>query len=183
MTVGGDGVVRFDHPLLASGVYESAAAGRRRRVHARLAESLVDSEERARHLALAAAGPDESTAEALDRATESVAARGAAEAAAELKELALRMTPPEDEAAVARRRYELAEQLLRRRPVRRAAGARASSRSLPPGELKANVLLDLGSVSASGRRATGRTVWNSSRSRSRTPRRRRSRPASTLASR
>ena len=147
VTVGGDGVVRFDHPLLASGVYESAAAGRRRRVHALLAESLADPEERARHLALAATGPDESTAEALDRATESVAARGAAEAAAELKELALRMTPPDDEAAVARRRYELAERLYF---AGDPSGARREleplSRSLPRGELRANVLLDLGSV-------------------------------------
>jgi AAA ATPase domain len=49
--VGGEGRVRFDHPLLASAVYESAPARRRRRIHRLLAERLSDPEEQARHLA------------------------------------------------------------------------------------------------------------------------------------
>ena len=50
---------------------------RRRRVHRALAERVADPEEHARHLALAATGPDEQTAQALDRAAELVAGRGA----------------------------------------------------------------------------------------------------------
>jgi DNA-binding CsgD family transcriptional regulator len=146
VSVDGDGVVRFEHPLLASAVYDSAPVARRRRAHLRLAEQLSDAEERARHLALGADGPDEATAEALDRATELVAARGAAEAAAELKELAVRMTP-RDELAVARRTHELAERLYF---AGDPSGARREleplSRTLPAGEQRASVLLDLGSV-------------------------------------
>ncbi len=145
--VGEDGRVRFGHPILASAVYESASADRRRRVHQALAGCLPDPEERARHLALAATGPDAETAEALDRAVDRVAARGAAEAAVALKELALRMTPPEDGQALARRRQDLAERLYF---AGDPAGARREleplADALPAGERRASVLLDLGSV-------------------------------------
>ena len=59
MTVGGDGVVRFSHPLVASAVYESPPPAAGSACTALLAEQVVDPEERARHLALAATGPDE----------------------------------------------------------------------------------------------------------------------------
>ena len=52
-----------------------------------------DVEERARHLALAAAEPDPSAAAVLDEAAARAAARGAPEAAAELAQEALRLTP------------------------------------------------------------------------------------------
>ena len=111
VTVGGDGVVRFSHPLVASAVYESAPAARRQRVHRALAGRVADPEEHARHLALAATGPDEETAQALDRAAELVGGRGAVAIAAELKGLAVRLTPPADGDSLARRRQELAERL------------------------------------------------------------------------
>src|SRR3954454_23697328 len=41
--------VRFEHPLYASAVYTAAASGRRRALHARLAEPVEDREERVRH--------------------------------------------------------------------------------------------------------------------------------------
>ena len=50
--------IRFAHPLLASICYEQAPVWKRRAVHRALAEVVTDSEERARHLALAADGPD-----------------------------------------------------------------------------------------------------------------------------
>ena len=54
--------IRFSHPLLASGVYSEAGSAERRALHRRLAELLPDLEERARHLALGAEGPDEEVA-------------------------------------------------------------------------------------------------------------------------
>ena len=147
VNVGSDGVVHFSHPLVASAVYESATAARRQQVHRALAERVADPEERARHLALAATGPDEETAQALDRAAELVGSRGAVAVAAELKGLAVRLTPPGDGDALARRRQELAERLYF------AGDASAARReleplvaALPAGERRAEILLDLGSV-------------------------------------
>ncbi len=89
-----DGRVRFTHPLLAAAVYESALPGRRRSVHRMLAGRLEEPEERARHLALGSAGPDLEIAGQLDEAAKLPQARGSPAAAAELVELALRLTPP-----------------------------------------------------------------------------------------
>jgi len=82
--------VRFAHPLLASVCYEDAPVWRRRDAHSRLAHAVTDVEERARHLALAAEGPDPAVAAALEAAADHAAARGATAAAAELAELAPR---------------------------------------------------------------------------------------------
>jgi DNA-binding CsgD family transcriptional regulator len=87
--------VRFTHPLLAAVKYEGASPGRRRALHRRLAELVTEMEERARHLALAATGPDETVAGSLDEAARRVRARGAPEAAAALLEEAVRLTPPD----------------------------------------------------------------------------------------
>jgi DNA-binding CsgD family transcriptional regulator len=97
--------VRFAHPLLASACYEEASVWRRRAAHGLLAGAVADVEEQARHLALAADGPDAGVAAALDAAADHAAARGATAAAAELSELAAELTireRPEE-----RRRYRL----------------------------------------------------------------------------
>ena len=111
----GDGVVvlegsrvRFGHPLFASVCHEQAPIWRRQAVHRALAEVVADPEERARHLALAAAGPDASVASELDAAAERAAARGATEAAAGLAELAADLTPPRSEDQRRRRRFSAA---------------------------------------------------------------------------
>jgi DNA-binding CsgD family transcriptional regulator len=91
--VDGDGRIRFSHPLLASGVYEAAPSAQRRRVHRALADAVDDPEERARQLALAADRPGEDVAQALDDAALLARARGAPRVAAELVELALRLSP------------------------------------------------------------------------------------------
>ena len=83
----------FAHPLLASICYEQAPVWKRRAVHRALAGAVSDVEERARHLALAADGPDAAIASELDTAAEQAAARGAPAAAAELCELAAELTP------------------------------------------------------------------------------------------
>lgn len=100
--------VRFAHPLLASVCYDRAPPWRRREAHARLA-AVVDGEERARHLALAAEGADTAVAAALDEAAPHAHGRGAPAAAAELCEIAANLTPPGDPAARRRRRLAAAE--------------------------------------------------------------------------
>ena len=85
--------IRFTHPLLASVHYASATASARRAAHKKLAEAELDSEERARHLALAAEEPSEDVAHSLDEAVELARQRGALASAAELAELALSLTP------------------------------------------------------------------------------------------
>jgi len=87
------GLVRFQHPLYASAIYESAPRSQRRSTHLRLAQLVTDIEERARHLALAAAGPDGEIAGALEQAAAHARARGAWESAGDLLELAARLTP------------------------------------------------------------------------------------------
>jgi hypothetical protein len=81
--------IRFTHPLLAGGVYTDASPTQRRLVHRRLADVVVESELRARHLALASTPGDPETLEALDGAAVSAHARGAPAAAAGLLELAI----------------------------------------------------------------------------------------------
>ena len=85
--------LRFTHPLLASGVYGSAPAVRRRRVHRRLAALVDDAEERGIHLARALVGVDGEAADAMEHAAHRAALRGAPDAAAELFEAALRSLP------------------------------------------------------------------------------------------
>ena len=97
-----DARLRFAHPLLASVCYEQAPVWKRRSVHRALVGAVADVEEQARHLALAADGPDAVAASGLDSAAERAAARGATAAAAELAELAAELTP--DDPALARGR-------------------------------------------------------------------------------
>jgi DNA-binding CsgD family transcriptional regulator len=96
LDVGGDGVVRFAHPLLASAVYAEIAPAERRRIQLYAAEIAEDDEERARHLALATSEPDLAVATALDAAAVRAAGRGAPEAAVELALHALRLTALDD---------------------------------------------------------------------------------------
>jgi DNA-binding CsgD family transcriptional regulator len=103
VTLGADGLVRFDHPLLASAAYGALPPVRRRRLHERLAAVSDDPGERARQLALSSASPDREVARALIEAAELVRARGAPEAAAELARQAVSLTPNDDREAVEER--------------------------------------------------------------------------------
>ncbi len=85
--------LEFAHPLYASAVYAAAAGGRLRALHARLAELVANPEERVRHRALAAAGPDEGVAAALEDAAAAARSRGGWETAGELLEQARTLTP------------------------------------------------------------------------------------------
>jgi DNA-binding CsgD family transcriptional regulator len=101
--------IRFTHPLLTPACYTAIPLHRRRRLHEHLAELDVDPEERARHLAIAATGPDEEVAAALDAAAAHARARGAAQAAADLSERALALSPHDKLEAINRRRITAAE--------------------------------------------------------------------------
>jgi DNA-binding CsgD family transcriptional regulator len=101
--------IRFTHPLLAPACYEALPLHRRRSLHERLATLDVDLEERARHLAIAATGPDEQVAAALDAAAAHARARGAVQAAADLSERAIALTPPDLLERINRRRITAAE--------------------------------------------------------------------------
>jgi DNA-binding CsgD family transcriptional regulator len=115
--------LRFAHPLLASVLYEQASSAERRRLHARLAELVEDPVEHARHLALAAKGPDPAVAERLDEAADAARGRGALLAAAELGELAVHATPKEATDEHERRTLQAAHDHL-------AAGANDRARAL-----------------------------------------------------
>ena len=73
-----------------------------------IANAVAEPEERARHLALAAEGPDAGVAAALDAAAERAAARGAPVAAGELFELAADATPSGSETQGRARRLSAA---------------------------------------------------------------------------
>jgi DNA-binding CsgD family transcriptional regulator len=103
-----DGEIHFAHPLLASGAYAATDPATRRALHTAIAARTSEPEERARHLALAATGPDESVAGALDDAGRRALSRGAPAAAAELFERAVHLTPPGRPGDVARRRTDAA---------------------------------------------------------------------------
>jgi DNA-binding CsgD family transcriptional regulator len=115
--------LRFSHPLLAAVAYEDVDVLARRALHRRLAALVRDEEEQARHLALASAGPDGEVAAALERAAVHARVRGASVAAAELCELARRLTPAEAETDVRRR-------IVAGARYRFAAGDTAGARAL-----------------------------------------------------
>jgi DNA-binding NarL/FixJ family response regulator len=146
VTVAPDGRIDFTHPLFASAVYGSASASDRARTHRALAAVVDDPEERARHLALASDRPDEATAAALEEAARRARARGAPDAAAELAELAIRLTPDGAEARDPRR-LELAEHLLLAGDFRRAETVLEELvRSVERGDLRARARLLLADI-------------------------------------
>ncbi len=90
-----NGTIRFTHPLLSSVLYLDLG-DERRSVHGRIARIVQDPLLRARHLALSTDAPDAPAAAVLEDAATLAAERGAAAAAADLAEQALRLTPPDD---------------------------------------------------------------------------------------
>ena len=144
-----DGVnLRFVHPLLRSAVAAAAPDADRRAVHRRLAQIVVDRDERAAHLAASASGPDESIALAVEQAAERAFRRGAPDAAAALARRSVALTPAGAQSASARRKIGQAEYEYRSENLPEAA-ARLSEviAELPPGNQRAEALLWLSTVS------------------------------------
>jgi DNA-binding CsgD family transcriptional regulator len=142
-----DKVVRFTHPLLASALWQRLRAAERRRAHSVVAQLVTDPISRARHLALAAAGPDAEVAAVLEASAAGARARGVPVVAAELAELAHRLTSPADREARHRRAIIAAHAQLRASDVR---GARARALDLlataPEGPARAEALVLLSAV-------------------------------------
>jgi DNA-binding CsgD family transcriptional regulator len=149
------GRVEFTHPLLASVVYAQIPPARRRRLHRAIADALAgsisgvpaDPGARAWHLALGAEGPDAAVAKALEAAAAAARSAGAPEGAAELAELARRLTPPGRTRDRIRRTINLAQYLF---DAGNTTAARAELAGLvaemAPGPDRARVLLRLAMV-------------------------------------
>jgi DNA-binding CsgD family transcriptional regulator len=141
--------LRFTHPLLGSAVAARQTPARRRSLHARLAEIVPSAEERARHLALAAAEPDHDVAAILEGAARTAHARGAPAAAAELAEHALRLTPGSSEDDARRRLLVAADMHHRAGDTDRATELLEQARAAaPPGNERATVMAHLAGVEA-----------------------------------
>ena len=135
--------IRFTHPLIASIPYADLAPEARLRLHERLAATVTEPEEHARHAALGSSGPSAAVATALDIAARHARGRGSIDAAAELAELAMARTPVGDVDDLLRRTVDAAEFLFllgdtvrartlltlgtRRGAARPAAGARPAA--------------------------------------------------------
>jgi DNA-binding CsgD family transcriptional regulator len=134
--------VRFTHPLIASIPYADLTVDARRRLHERLAATVSDPEERARHAALGSTEPSSAVAAALDVAARHARRRGSIDAAAELAELAMARTPPLDLDDLLRRTVHAAECLLLLGDTRRARTVLTQGLdAAPPGPLRVPGLL------------------------------------------
>jgi DNA-binding CsgD family transcriptional regulator len=137
--------LRFTHPLFAASAYEDASEEERKATHGRLSKIVTDPEERARHLAESADGPDAQIASFVEAAAASVAARGAPDAAVRLAKLAVELTPPTRRNVWHKRRLDCARYAF-------AAGDPAQAETLlarqladtTPGRERAEVELELG---------------------------------------
>jgi DNA-binding CsgD family transcriptional regulator len=144
--IDGDGIA-FTHPLLASVLVGRASPATRSALHLRLAETVTDPEERARHLAMGTDSPDERVASTVSAAAAVAAARGAPSSAAELLELSSALTPPGLAAERARRLTGAAGHYFRSGDAERARMLLEQVVDLlSAGEARANALRLLGLV-------------------------------------
>jgi tetratricopeptide (TPR) repeat protein len=144
-------VISFTHPLLASIPFADASPRVRRDVHQRLAAVVADPEERARHLALAAEGPDAAVAAALEDAAARACSRGAVAAGAELAEQAFRLTPTELAIEAHRRVLVAAEQHYSAGNTARAVELlEGALEAVPSGSTRAELLWSIGKIKFEG---------------------------------
>ena len=134
--------IRFTHPLIASIPYADLSLAARRALHERLAATVTDPEEGARHAALGSDEPSSVVAAALDSAAWHARRRGSIDAAAELAQLALSRTPASDREGQLRRSVDAARYLfLLGDPARARALLAAGLDAAPPGPARVDGLL------------------------------------------
>ena len=139
--------LRPAHPLLATVQYSRSSGHDRREIHRRLAAVVLDQEERARHLALAAEGPNERVAAELAAATLRASARGAPEAAAQLADLAWQLTPADETEARIHRAIQAGRFAFEAGYLDKAAAFLEDAvAATPAGALRAQALLYLARV-------------------------------------
>ena len=139
--------VRLTHPLMGPAVGARLTPAHRRSLNARLAEIAPSAEERARHLALATAEPDDHVAAILDDAARTALARGAPTTAAELAEQSLRLTPASSPDDALRRLLSAAAMHSRAGDDDQAIALLESARSAAaPGNERATVVAQLAGI-------------------------------------
>lgn len=139
--------VRFSHPLLAAVVWSSTPPSARRRIHRRLAQLVTEPEESARHLAAIAGAPDEEVAAILTAAARRARARGAPDAAAEMYEHSVSLTPETHPRRIWRRFIDAADCHVESGDDRRARQLlQEVVATAPAGPLRAEALLQLGNI-------------------------------------
>jgi DNA-binding CsgD family transcriptional regulator len=148
------------HPLLGSAVLDALPSTRRTALHRRLAAVVLDPEQHARHLALAAGDePDRELADALDAGANAARARGATYAAAELAERSIRLTPPDAADDLVHRHVVAAELFLQVGDMDRSRVHAAAARGGDPAtERRAVQLLVETTYWVHGRRAAQELV-------------------------
>jgi DNA-binding CsgD family transcriptional regulator len=141
--------VRFTHPLIASIPYADLTVAARRALHDRLATTVTDPEERARHAALGSDEPSSVVAAALDAAARHARVRGSIDAAAELAELALSRTPVSEPDDQLRRAVDAARYLfLLGDPERARELLSAGLEATRPGPARVDALLLVASIAS-----------------------------------
>jgi DNA-binding CsgD family transcriptional regulator len=139
--------IRFEHPLLAAGAYETATPEDRKEVRSRLAELLESPEARAWQLAASVDEPDETVAAALEAAAASARSRGAPRPAALLLDRARELTPPDRPHEAVRRAVDAAFLHFEAGDSRRAeADLRELIAPLAPGPERARALVVLARI-------------------------------------
>jgi DNA-binding CsgD family transcriptional regulator len=134
--------VRFSHPLIASVPYAGLTPVARRRLHDRLAATVTDPEEHARHSALASVEPSAEVAAALDAASRHARRRGSLDAAVDLAELAISRTPAYDVNTLLRRTVDAADyHFLLGEPARAREVLTRGLDAASPGPLRVRGLL------------------------------------------
>ena len=118
-----DGVIRFDHPLLAWAAYRHLLPARRIQLHQAAAADAASVEQRATHLAQITSGPDPEVAALMDEASSLASTRNARDASAAFAQHAARLTDPADRASLARRLADVASALAAVNPEAAAAAA------------------------------------------------------------
>ena len=118
-------VVRVQHPLVRSAVYQAATALERRTAHAALADALLlarDADRHAWHRGLAALAPDEDVARLLEEVAGRAERRGGHEAASSAYERSARLSE-QDESTAMRLPRRRAQRLHRRSARQRRLAA------------------------------------------------------------